>query len=189
MVWITKYLNRQFTNHMIKSRFRHLIQWSVRNATEMWKPVLVMNKVKKQHAKFVAVFWQCTFKVPNRKKGNVTEWVSWKSWKCCILESHRANPVLRDFGHLLQRVALLPDLSSRLAQGLFSASLHLTATNQCPLSPCACLDSAKWSFPCSSLQCWHCQGLFILLLLKVSPKAFHCLCPKTLRDEDISYFC
>lgn len=38
-----------------------------------------------------------------------------------------------------------------------------------------------------SLQFWHCQGLFILLLLWVSPKAFHCPRPQALRDEDVSY--
>lgn len=97
------------------------------------------------------------------------------------------DTVLRDLGHLLQRVALLPDLSSHLSQGLFSNSQHITATNhQSHTPPCVCLDLAKLSCPCSSLQCWHCLGLFILLL-QVPPKAFHCLCPQNLRDEDVSY--
>lgn len=103
------------------------------------------------------------------------------------------DTVLWGFGHLLQRAALLPDLGSHLAQGLFSNSQHITATNhQCPCSSLGlgvCMALAKWSCPCSSLQRWHCQGLFILLLLllQVSPKAFHCLFPQTLRDEDIFY--
>lgn len=73
---------------------------------------------------------------------------------CYILESRRTNSVLRDFGHLLQRAALLPDWSSHLAQGLFSSSQHITAANhQCPCSSLClgvCLDLAKWSCPCSS---------------------------------------
>lgn len=64
----------------------------------------------------------------NRKKGSVT--VSQvEEIQCCILESHRTNTVLWDFGHLLQRVALLPDLTSHLAKGLLSNSQHITARN------------------------------------------------------------
>lgn len=97
----------------------------------------------------------------------------------CFPESHRKNTVLRDIGHRLQRVAHLHDLSSRLAQGLFSNSQHIIATNHQRVHSCS-IPVSTWpngSSPCSSLQCWHCQGLFILLLPNVSSKSFHCLLP------------
>lgn len=108
----------------------------------------------------------------------------------CVPESHRKNTVLWNFGHLLQRLTHLRIFRSHLAQRLFSNSQYIIATDhQCV---CSCSVSVlTWpngSSPGILLQCWHCQGLFILLLLNLSSKTFHCLCIQVLQGEHISHF-
>lgn len=159
---------------MNKSCFRHLNQWSVWNATEMWKPVLVMNQV---------LSLQQQTQIGKRA---VWQWVSWRRSSVVFL-SHtgqtQSSETLVTSYKVWHFCLTWPPIKLRDCFQTASTSLQEILSAHTP--PCVCLDSARWSSPCSSLQCWHCQGLFILLLLQVSPKAFHC--PQTLRDEDISY--
>lgn len=112
--------------------------------------------------------------MPTRRDATLSSWVKQGKYS------------LWDFGHLLQRVANLHCLGFSLSQGLFSSSQHIIATNHQCIRSCS-VSVLPWpngSYPCSSLQRWHCQGL-LTLLPNVSSKAFHCFYPQVLRDEYI----
>lgn len=145
-----------------------------------YKPRTMIHKSEK-------VFWQCAFKkVPNKKEVQCDRVGQLEEIWCCVPDSPVKNTVLWDFGYLLQSaahsLAWVPVWFrdyTQLSHGCNKSSVHR-------LLLYIYFVLAEGQFPWISLQHCYCQGLFSLLLVNVSSRAFHCLYLQVHRNEDLS---
>lgn len=123
------------------------------------------------------MFWQCTFKVPNSKKGNVTEWVSWKRYSAVFL-SHTGQAQSFETSVTSYSTSAWLELPFSL-RTVFSQPAHHCNEQSVP----TLLPVSAWAWPRGALPAAPCcagiaRGCLSFCCCKPYPNHFTASAPK-----------